>query len=170
MGSLRVRHDWVASLSRIRKVNGNPLQRSCLENPRDGGAWWAAVYGVAQSWTWLKRLSSSSSRSAGSYGSSIFTFLWNLHTFSIVAVSIYIPTSSTGWVRKIVWSRKWQSTQVFLPGKFHGQRSLAGYNPWGCKQSDMTEHSCTAMQEGSFFSIPSLACIVCRLFDDGHSD
>ena len=40
--------------------NGNPLQCSCLENPRDGGAWWAAVYGVAQSWTWLKRLSSSS--------------------------------------------------------------------------------------------------------------
>ena len=34
--------------------NGNPLQYSCLENPRDGGAWWAAVYGVAQSWTRLK--------------------------------------------------------------------------------------------------------------------
>ena len=41
--------------------NGNPLQGSCLENPRDGGAWWAAAYGVAQSWTRLKRLSSSSS-------------------------------------------------------------------------------------------------------------
>jgi hypothetical protein len=40
--------------------NGNPLQCSCLENPRDGGAWWAAVYGVAQRWTRLKRLSSSS--------------------------------------------------------------------------------------------------------------
>ena len=38
--------------------NGNPLQCSCLENPRDGGAWWAAVYGVAQSRTRLKRLSS----------------------------------------------------------------------------------------------------------------
>ena len=43
--------------------NGSPLQCSCLENPRDGGAWWAAVYGVAQSWTQLKRLSSSSSSS-----------------------------------------------------------------------------------------------------------
>ena len=42
--------------------NGNPLQCSCLENPREGGAWWAAVYGVAQSRTRLKRLSSSSSR------------------------------------------------------------------------------------------------------------
>ena len=40
-------------------VNGNPLQYSCLENPRDAGAWWAAVYGVAQSRTRLKRLSSS---------------------------------------------------------------------------------------------------------------
>ena len=41
--------------------NGNPLQRSCLEDPRDGGAWWAAIYGVAQSRTRLKQLSSSSS-------------------------------------------------------------------------------------------------------------
>ena len=49
------------SLSCFGEGNGNPLQCSCLENPRDGGAWWAAVYGVAQSWTRLKRLSSSSS-------------------------------------------------------------------------------------------------------------
>ena len=44
--------------------NGKPLQCSCLEDPRDRGAWWAAVYGVAQSWTRLKRLSSSSSSSS----------------------------------------------------------------------------------------------------------
>ena len=50
------------SLSCIGERNGNPLQCSCLENPRDGGAWWAAVSGVAQSWTRLKRLSSSSNR------------------------------------------------------------------------------------------------------------
>ena len=65
MGSLGVRHDWATSLSLftfiIGEGNGNPLQCSCLENPRDGGAWWAAVYGVAQSQTQLKRLSSSSS-------------------------------------------------------------------------------------------------------------
>ena len=48
------------SLSCIGEGNGNPLQRSCVENPRDEGAWWAAVYGVAQSRTRLKRLSSSS--------------------------------------------------------------------------------------------------------------
>ena len=51
------------SLSCIGEGNGNPLQCSCLENPRDGGAWWAAVYGVSQSQTQLKRLSSSSSSS-----------------------------------------------------------------------------------------------------------
>ena len=57
MGSLRVGHDWASSLSLscIGEGNGNPLQYSCLENPRDGGAWWAAVYGVAQSQTRLKR-------------------------------------------------------------------------------------------------------------------
>ena len=49
------------SLSCIGEGNGSPLQCSCLENPRDGGAWWAAVYGVTQSRTQLKRLSSSSS-------------------------------------------------------------------------------------------------------------
>ena len=68
MGSLRVGHDWATSLyfslSCIGEDNGNPLQCSCLENTRDGGAWWAAVSGVAQSRTWLKRRSSSSSSSS----------------------------------------------------------------------------------------------------------
>ena len=60
IGSHRVRHDW-GNLACIGGGNGNPLQYSCLENPRDRGAWWAAVYGVTQSQTWLKRCSSSSS-------------------------------------------------------------------------------------------------------------
>ena len=68
MGSQRVRHDWATSfhfsLSCIGEGNGNPLQCSCLENPRDSRAWWAAVYGAAQSRTRLKRLSSSSSSMA----------------------------------------------------------------------------------------------------------
>ena len=50
------------SLSHNGEGNGNPLQCSCLESPRDSRAWWAAIYGVAQSQTRLKRLSSSSSR------------------------------------------------------------------------------------------------------------
>ena len=49
MGSLRVGHDSATSLSRIGEGNGNQLQYSCLENPRVGGAWWAAVSGVAES-------------------------------------------------------------------------------------------------------------------------
>ena len=57
----------------IGEGNGNPLQCSCLENPRDGVAWWAAVYGVAQSQTRLKRLSSSSSSSSKHI---FITFTW----------------------------------------------------------------------------------------------
>ena len=66
MGSLesdtteRLHFDF--SLSCIGEGNGNPLQCSCLKNPRDGGAWWAAVCGIAQSWTRLMQLSSSRAR------------------------------------------------------------------------------------------------------------
>ena len=54
MGSLRVGHNWATSLSLscIGEGNGTPLQCSCLENPRDRGTWWAAIYGVAQSHDW----------------------------------------------------------------------------------------------------------------------
>ena len=44
------------------------------------------------------------------------------------------------WVGKIPWKRKWQPTPVFLPGKFHGQKSLTGYSSWGHKESDTTDH------------------------------
>ena len=68
MGSLEsdvtVRLHFPFSLSCIGEGNGNPLQCSCLENPRDGGAWWAAVSEVAQSQTRLKQLSSSSSNTS----------------------------------------------------------------------------------------------------------
>ena len=43
------------------------------------------------------------------------------------------------WVGKVLWRRKWQPTPIFLPGESHGQRSLAGYSPWGHKESDTTE-------------------------------
>ena len=43
------------------------------------------------------------------------------------------------WVGKIPWRREWQPTPIFLPRKFHGQRNLAGYSPWGHKESDTTE-------------------------------
>ena len=48
---------------------------------------------------------------------------------------------SHSWVRKIPWRRKWQPTPVFLPQESHGQMSLVGESPWGCKESDMTEQA-----------------------------
>ena len=71
------------SLSCIGEGNGNPPQCSCLENPRDGGAWWAAVYGVSQSQTRLKRLSSSSSnkRYSKRYDPKEIAFWGNLNIF-----------------------------------------------------------------------------------------
>ena len=75
MGSLRVRHDWATSLSLFtfmrwrRKWQPTPV--FCLENPRDGGAWWAAVSGITQSRTRLKWLSSSSSSSSRGLGTKL---------------------------------------------------------------------------------------------------
>ena len=60
------------------------------------------------------------------------------------------------WVGKIPWIRKWQSTLVFLPGKFHGQRSLASYSPWRHRESDMTEQLNTHIHIGK--------SILCYLF------
>ena len=89
-GSVRTeRLHFHFSLLCIGEGNGNPLQCSCLDNPRDGGAWWAAVSGVAQSWTRLKRLSSSSSSS-----SSRMLFLLLLLSCSVV--SDFSATSWTG--------------------------------------------------------------------------
>jgi len=82
------------SLSCIGGGNGNPLQCSCLENPRDGGAWWAAVYGVTQSRTLLKRLSSSSSKRLGSI-SLKSTKLFGLYFKKFVL--FYIPLNFCLW-------------------------------------------------------------------------
>ena len=78
MGLLRVGHGWATSLSLfnscIGEGNGNPLQCSCLENPGDGRAWWAAVYGVAQSWTRLSDLAAA----APQYF--MFILLWSYYS------------------------------------------------------------------------------------------
>ena len=73
------------SLSCIGEGNGNPLQCSCLENPRDGGAWWASVYGVEQSRTRLKRLSSSSSSNG------CFSFPFGEIILEFNFVSFFLP-------------------------------------------------------------------------------
>ena len=95
MGLRRVGHDWATSLhfslSCIGEGNGNPLQCSCLENPRDGGAGWAAVYGVAQSRTQLKWLSSSSLMY--SYICTLFTYSITFYPLNILLKWYYIFTN-----------------------------------------------------------------------------
>ena len=117
------------SLLCIGEGNGNPLQGSCLENPRDRGAWWAAVYGVTQSRTRLMQLSSSRAKrvlgvSPGGISGKESTCQYRRQK----------RCKFNPWIRKIPWNRKWHSTSVFLPGKSHGQRSLLGYSPWGHKR------------------------------------
>ena len=111
MGSLRVgqteRLHFHFSLSCIGEGNGNPLQCSCLENLRDGGAWWAAIYGVDR-------------------------VEHNWHDL-VVVVGAVEWNKDGRWIHSI-WSRKWQPTPVFLPGKFHGERSLVGCSPWGSQR------------------------------------
>ena len=53
------------------------------------------------------------------------------------------PAMLETWVGKIPWRRVWQPTPVFLPGESHGQRSLEGYSPWGCREPAMTERLIT---------------------------
>ena len=129
--------------------NGTPLQYSCLENPMDRGAWWAAVHGVAKSRTRL----------------SDFTFTFHFHALykemathsSVLAWRIpWIEEpgglQSTGSLRVgqdsatslslfpfMHWRRKWQPTPVFLPGESQGQGSLVGCRLWGRTESDTTE-------------------------------
>ena len=77
------------SLSCIGEGNGNPLQCSCLGNPRDGGAWWAAVYGVAQSQTWLKWLSSSSIHPTTSISLALFLLvIYIFHSFTFIVITV----------------------------------------------------------------------------------
>ena len=78
---------WGCSLSWTGEGNGNPLQCSCLENPRDSGAWWAAIYGVAWSRTRLKQRSSSSS----SYRNEIFFVKKKLLDCSCLSLAYRLP-------------------------------------------------------------------------------
>ena len=95
-------------LSRIGEGNGNPLQCSCLENPRDGGAWWAAVYGVPQSRTRLKRLSSSSSSRGGG-------MTYNDGLILLSNSTTLLPSQSPKLRNQIWFSLNNHTLLIFLP-------------------------------------------------------
>ena len=120
--------------------NGNPLQYSCLEHPMDRGAWWATVHGVEKSQTRLSDFTFTFRRLSGKESACQF---WRQRR------RVFNP-----WVGKIPWRRKWQTNAIFLPGKFHGQRSLAGYNPWSHKESDTTDDTHSINTQENFLGIP----------------
>ena len=123
------------SLSCIGGGNGNPLQCSCLENPRDGGAWWAAVSRVAQSRTWLKQLSSNSSSicisevidiSSGNLGSNLCFIQPGIPhdvlcievkdaTWMLLQSALFPHLFATKWWDQMLWSsfECWALSQLF---------------------------------------------------------
>ena len=114
--------------------HGNPLQYSCLENSTDRGACWATVHGVTKSQTCLSDQHLCCHKWQ-------FIFLgvlsWWLRWQRICLLCRRPGFNS--WVGNIPQRRECLLTPVFLPGESHGQRSLAGYSPWGPKELDMTE-------------------------------
>ena len=92
----------------------------------DREAWRAAVHGVKKSQTWL-----SDWTELKGWGGKESACQCRRHK----------RCKFNPWIGKIPWRKKWQPTPVFLPGQFHGQRSLVGYSLWGCKELDMTEQS-----------------------------
>ena len=116
-------------LGRLEKGIWYPLQYSCLDNPLDRGAWQATVYGMAKSWTWLSSYHFHVLGFPGGTSGKDLTCQCRRHK----------RCRFNPWVGKIPWRRAWQPTPGFLPGESHGQRSLAGYSPLGCKELDTTE-------------------------------
>ena len=105
------------SLSCIGEGNGNPLQYSCLENPRDSRAWWAAVYGVAQSRSWLKWLSSSSSISD--------EHRWKLLSKVLASwVQQYIKRIHYSPWSSIPMMKKWFNTWKSINGTYHINKGM----------------------------------------------
>ena len=143
------------SLSCIGEGNGNPLQCSCLENPRDSGAWWAAVYGVAQSRTQLKRPSSSSNRA--------ILILLKLETCTIktnvraqslshVPLMVTLQTAAHQAPMSMAFSQQehWSELQFPLPGDFTNSGIQTVASP---ASSALQPNSLPLSQQGSTLKI-----------------
>ena len=100
-------------------------------------------------WNWNNKISSpqvASDQEAGnlkpSAASAIFFFFFFFFACAFWGILVPLP-----WVGKIPWRRKWQPTSVFLPGEFHGPRSLVGYSPWGRKKTRLSDFTQFSYQE-----------------------
>ena len=134
------------SLSCIGEGNGHPLQCSCLENPRDRGAWWAAICGVTQSWTRLRQLRSSSS--SGSEG-------WCAAIHGVAKRQTRLSDWTTqAWTRETTWNSLWNVSYLLkqlcislLPLIYSASVSLDLLLSCHlrCKEAEQKEHCCRAV-------------------------
>ena len=129
--------------------NGTPLQYSCLENPMDGGGWWAAVHGVARSRTQLSDFtftfhSHALEKAMATHSSTLaWKIPWMEEPGRLQSMgSLRVGHDWVTWLSLftfIHWRRKWQPTPVFLPGESQGWGSLVGCHLWSRTEWNMTE-------------------------------
>ena len=128
--SLAERLHFHFSLSCTGEGNGNPLQCSCLKNPRDGGAWWAAVYGVTQSRTRLKRLSSLAVGLEEAPIPSGLGFQLFLHLLPNFLSSDSLPSCPGVWILPATLSQPARSPPALIVSQDHGSMMACGL---GCR-------------------------------------
>ena len=141
--------ETIFSLLCIGEGNSNPLQCSCLENPRDRGTCWAANHGVAEGQTRLSEFTFTHWRrkwqptpvflpgESQGRGSLLGCRLWG-RTESDTTERLHFHFSLSLFTFTH-WRRKWQPIPVFLPGESQGQGNLMGFHLWGRMESDTTK-------------------------------
>ena len=159
-----------------RERNSTSFQYSCLGNPMDRGPWQVQSMGSQKSWTRLsdwttqqpryshwslplaqeapsneRSLRKEKHKQIWKYNALLFTTYWIIRDIGLIPGSGRSP-----------WRRKWHPTPIFLPGKFHGHRSLMGYSPRGLKELDMTKRLSTYIHWIIIYSTEKLYVFVNR--------